>query len=107
LDATSGHVLYALFNEHPRSWKMTNNEVYDDQKPEDPRPVGRVNNELEHITELGKALLPKEIGVVNNDTPGEGTPAEPEIGRTNNERSDKEKPANPEIGVINNERKSE
>jgi hypothetical protein len=82
---------------------MTNKEVYEDVKPEGPKPVGRINSEAERSIDMGTEPLEEEVGVVSNEAPGGNKSADPEIGRTKNERSDTEKPIDSEVGVINNE----
>ena len=83
---------------------MTNKEVYQDRLSENQKPIGRTINEPEKRVETIPApLKEEEVGMMNNEAPGEMEPSAPKIGRINNEQSSATQPPVPEIGMTNNE----
>ena len=83
---------------------MTNKEVYQDRLSENQKPIGRTNNEPEQaVDSVPTPLKEEEVGVMNNEAPGELGPSVPKIGRINNEQASATQPPVPEIGMTNNE----
>ncbi|HEY3311731.1 MAG TPA: hypothetical protein VGK00_08845 [Anaerolineales bacterium] len=82
----------------------TNKEFFEDVKPEEPKKIGTVNNELEHMTELGAVPVHKEIGLMNDEASPATKPLVQEIGRFNHFQYETPKLPDPEIGVMNNEK---
>jgi hypothetical protein len=83
---------------------MTNKEVYQDRLSENQKPIGRVNNEPEQpVDTVPTPVQEEEVGMINNEAPGEMEPSAPKIGRINNEESSATQPPVPEIGMTNNE----